>query len=87
MNSGIIFVQVLVLCKVPGLISTSSQTLRLHLIKVPQATHQTKSSITVPGRLTSKDLTIINLGGEVKSLKGIGILQRCSTTTSILYLN
>ena len=60
---------------IPGLISTTSPTLKTPLIKVPPATPPCKFSDSSPGWLISKDFTTINLGGDYKSPLGIGNLQ------------
>jgi len=50
---------VLFLLIIPGLISTSSQSLRTPLIKVPPAIPPTRSLLSTPGKLTSNDLISI----------------------------
>ena len=72
---------------IPGLISSISQTLKTPFIKVPPATPPCKFSDSSPGWLISKDLTTINLGGDNKSLLGIGNLQIWYIIESILYFN
>lgn len=55
---------------------------------LPPATPPFRSSTSQPGLFTSNDRITINLGSEVKSLKGTGIFfVMYSHKTSILYFN
>ena len=62
---------------IQGLISTTYQTLKTPLIKVPPETPPCKFSDSSTGWLISKDLITINLGGDNKSLLDIDNLQIC----------
>ena len=54
----------------------------------PPATPPLSSSTSAPGLLTSKERITINLGDDVKSLTGTGILFTIySHITSMLYFN
>ena len=72
---------------IPGFISTTSPTFNIPLINVPPATPPFKFLLSVPGLFISKLRTTINLGGDTKSLFGIGNLHKYWITTSILYFN
>ena len=56
----------------PGLISIISPTRKIPLIKVPLTTPPFNLSYSVPGLFISNERIIINLGGDIKSLFGIG---------------
>ena len=72
----------------PGLTSIFIPTLSTPLKMDPPATPPLMSSTSQPGLFTSKDRITISLGGETKSLWGMGILlQIYSQMTSMLYLS